>query len=149
LPEPSKTDKNLLVKVINDKPEHGLETGELGNTPTRSKHSDYISKATEIDRSRLKKPAELKERKKLAAAYNLTTVPGDMTKRQLNLYSERRFIEEYKQKGIQVYTGLEDPLDDKEKDLLHENWRREGATRRASTFIAQFTLGNVLILSWM
>jgi hypothetical protein len=61
--------------------------------------------------------------------------------RKLNLKSEKQFIEEYQAKGIEVYADLEDPTDDKEKGILHDNFRREGAVRTATILKAQFTLG--------
>ena len=94
--------------------------------PSSTVHSKVIANATKNDKKTLR----------LSAAANPNKTVG-----QVNLYSEKRFIEEMQKKGIEVYDGLEDPLNDKEKEQLHENFRREGATRRSLSFLAQFILG--------
>ena len=39
------------------------------------------------------------------------------------------------------YDGFKDPLSEEDKRILHENYRRDGATRRALDFLAEFTVG--------
>ena len=56
---------------------------------------------------------------------------------QPGLLSER----ELKDAHPSCYDGFKDPLAEEDKRILHENYRRDGATRRALEFLAEFTLG--------
>lgn len=56
---------------------------------------------------------------------------------QPGLLSER----ELKDAHPSCYDGFKDPLSEEDKRILHENYRRDGATRRALEFLAEFTLG--------
>src|SRR4030095_5614013 len=49
--------------------------------------------------------------------------------------------QELKKAHPTCYDGFKDPLAEEDKRILHENYRRDGATRRALDFLAEFTLG--------
>jgi hypothetical protein len=75
------------------------------------------------------------KKKQKGAAYQTTyynQIPG-----QPGLLSEQ----ELKKIHPECYDGFKDPLAEEDKRILHENYRRDGATRRALEFLAEFTLG--------
>lgn len=63
---------------------------------------------------------------------------------QSSLYSEKQFLEMHTDKTTgKCYAGIvkQDPLTQPEKEIIHDNYRREGATRRALDFMIEFMLG--------
>ena len=77
----------------------------------------------------------IKKRQK-GAAYSSSSYYNQIPS-QPGLLSEQ----ELKKMHPECYDGFKDPLAEEDKRILHENYRRDGATRRALEFLAEFVLG--------